>query len=95
MVQAIVRLRLERGPWEAKRFSASQENSPQFIEPEGSLLCSQEPITNPYLGQINPLHASSHFFKIHFNPLALERDIYSIAHLLTYLLHGAESFLRS
>jgi hypothetical protein len=31
------------------------------MEPEGSLLCSQEPATGPYPSQMNPVHAlSSH-----------------------------------
>ena len=37
------------------------------MEPEGSLPCSQQPATDPYMGQINLLHIPSHFFKIHFN----------------------------
>jgi hypothetical protein len=34
--------------WEADRSSASQEISPRFMEPEGSLPHSQEPATCPY-----------------------------------------------
>lgn len=37
------------------------------MEAEGSLLCSQDPETDPCLGQINPLEAPSHFFTIGFN----------------------------
>jgi hypothetical protein len=34
--------------WEANILSASQEISPPFVEPEGSLPCSQEPATGSY-----------------------------------------------
>jgi hypothetical protein len=38
------------------------------MEPEGSLLYSQEPINCPVLSQINPVHVlASNFFNIHFN----------------------------
>jgi hypothetical protein len=41
---------MEQSPsWEANRFSASQENSPHFMEPEGVLPHSQVPATRPYL----------------------------------------------
>jgi hypothetical protein len=37
-------------PWEASSGlrSANQKNSLHFMEPEGSLLCAQEPATGPY-----------------------------------------------
>jgi hypothetical protein len=35
---------MKQNPWEAKSHSASQE-TPSFVEPEGSLLHSQEPAT--------------------------------------------------
>jgi hypothetical protein len=39
-----------------------------FMELEGSLPCSQEPSTGPYLSQINPVHITlSYLSKIHFN----------------------------
>ena len=39
---------MEQSPsWKANRFSDSQ-NSMHFIEPEGSLLQSQDPATSPY-----------------------------------------------
>ena len=37
------------------------------MEPEGSLLHSQEPPLVPILSQINPDHAQSHSSEIHFN----------------------------
>jgi hypothetical protein len=40
---------MEQSPsWEANRFSASQENSPHFMEPEGALPHSQVPATCPF-----------------------------------------------
>jgi hypothetical protein len=39
-----------------------------FMEPEGSLPCSQDPQLVPILSQINPIHAMpSYLSKIHFN----------------------------
>jgi hypothetical protein len=38
---------VQRPSQEAYSASASQENSP-FMEPKGSILCSQEPATGPY-----------------------------------------------
>ena len=43
-------------PWEANRFSASQRNSPNSMEPEGSLPRLQESITCPYLEPDHPVH---------------------------------------
>jgi hypothetical protein len=37
---------MEQSPWEAK--SQSVTKIPPFMDPEGSLLCSQEPATGPY-----------------------------------------------
>ena len=37
------------------------------MEPEGLLPHPQEPATCPCLSQINPVHASSHYLKIHLN----------------------------
>jgi len=40
---------MEQSPsWEANRFSTSQENSPHFMETEGSLLHLQVLTTCPY-----------------------------------------------
>jgi len=54
--------------WEVNRFSASQENSPHFMEPEGSLPHSQVLATCPYS---EPARSSpyphTHFLKIHLN----------------------------
>jgi len=60
-------------------------NSPHFMEPESSLPQSQEPATWPY-----PQPAQS-------SPtphIPIPEDLSEIP-LLSYLLHGAESFLRS
>jgi len=39
---------MQHGPsWEVDSHSASQK-IPSFMEPKGSLLCSQEPTTSPY-----------------------------------------------
>jgi hypothetical protein len=32
------------------------------MEPKGSLLYSQEPFTEPYLGQLNPVHTLTFLF---------------------------------
>jgi hypothetical protein len=52
--------------WEANSSAAGHKNSPNFMETEGSLLCSQESATCPYiLNQVNPVHSlPSRFFKI-------------------------------
>jgi hypothetical protein len=42
--------------------------SQRFMEPEGPLPCSQEPLLVPILSQINPIHPiPSYLSKIHFN----------------------------
>lgn len=39
---------------------------PALIKPENSLPCDQEPTTEPYLSQLNPVHAlTSYFYKVH------------------------------
>jgi len=56
---------MEQSPsWEANRVSASQKNSPHFVEPEGSLPLSQVPAICPYPepARSSPCH---HFLKIH------------------------------
>jgi len=56
---------MEQSPCEANRFSASQENLPHFMEPEGSLPQSQRPATCPYPGpaRSSPCPPISHFLK--------------------------------
>jgi hypothetical protein len=39
---------MEQSPWEANSYSASQEIPLHFMEPEGSLPCSQQSWTSPY-----------------------------------------------
>jgi hypothetical protein len=34
-----------------------------FIEPEGSLLCSQDPTNGPVLSQINPIHTTPSYLR--------------------------------
>ena len=66
--------------WEANMSLASQRNSSQFMEPEGSLPLSQVPATCPYPEphQISPCPLS-HFLNIHLNILS---------HLLLDLQNG-------
>ena len=54
--------------WEANRFSASQEISSHFMEPEGSLPHSQVPANCPYPepARSNP-YPIPHFLKIYLN----------------------------
>jgi hypothetical protein len=45
--------------WEAASCVATQEFPQHFMEPEGSLPCSQGPSTGlPILSQINPVHTT-------------------------------------
>lgn len=46
---------------------ASQQTSHLLCKPQGSLLCSQEATTRPFLSQINPVHTLSNYFKISFS----------------------------
>jgi len=49
--------------WEASSHSASQESPHLFLEPEGSLLCSQEPTIGPYTEpDESSLHLPTLFF---------------------------------
>jgi hypothetical protein len=61
-------------PWSCESFLGSRQSlsysriSQHFMEPKGSLPCSQEPSNGPYLSQINPVcTTSSSFFKIYLN----------------------------
>jgi hypothetical protein len=48
---------MEQSPsWAAGSRSASLQNSPPLMEPEGSLLCSQEPPLDHTLSRRNPVH---------------------------------------
>jgi hypothetical protein len=57
---------MQHGPSrDANSRSASQQNSPPFMEPEGSLPCSQQPA---------PAHTlPSYLFIIHFNIISLSK----------------------
>jgi hypothetical protein len=49
---------MEQNPsWQANSHSATQEIPRPFMEPEGSLPCSQQPATDPYP---EPDESSSH-----------------------------------
>ena len=51
-----------------KSFLRFSRNSPHFVEPEGSLPCSQQFPPVPILSQKYPIHNfSSYFSKMHFN----------------------------
>jgi hypothetical protein len=52
--------------WKAAYRVATQKTSQQFMEPEASLPCSQEPSTGPYPQphQSNPYHPIPHIFAI-------------------------------
>ena len=60
---------MEQSPWEANRFSASQEISRIFMEPEGSLPHLQVSATCPYPepDQSRPCPPPFHFLEIHLN----------------------------
>ena len=53
--------------WEANEFWASQEIPRILWNPKVHYLVYNSPPPVPILNQANPLHAPSHFLKIHFN----------------------------
>ena len=70
--------------WEANWFAASQETPRILRNPKVHYRTQKRPPPVPILGQPNSVHMpTSHHLEIHPN----------IIFLLTYLLHGAESFL--
>jgi hypothetical protein len=53
---------MEHSPWEANIYSATEENSPPFMEPENLLPSSQQAATAPYpVPDESSLHFSTLF----------------------------------
>jgi hypothetical protein len=47
---------------EANSRSASQQIPRVFVEPDGSLSCSQDPVNESVLSLLNPIHALKNYF---------------------------------
>ena len=81
--------------WEANWFAASQEIPRISRNPKIHYRTHKRPPPVSILSQPNPVHIpTSHLLEIHPNIIHPSRPR-SPHYLLTYLLHGAESFLSS
>jgi hypothetical protein len=74
------------------QFCSYSRISQHFMEPEGSLPCSQEPSTVPFLSQINPIHTIPSYLRsllIFFTHLRLGLPQRSLSFWLShqYLMH--------
>jgi len=57
----------------AEKLTTQSQNSPQFTQPEGSLPCSQEPVTGPYPKPDNPARTLQK--SILYEPSSSERPL--------------------
>lgn len=55
------------------------------MEPEGSLQCSQEPVTSSYQKQVIPIHTSNSLSLIHFNIILLYLRLYHLSGIFSSL----------